>query len=481
MDVLVWCEKGATAEAMTARLVGRARPGDTAAHREGGPALHAQGRHPARPRGARDPALARQVLLGVALDAVGHRAQHVVRDRPRRAASRPRDARLRYPFPPMVRFYLESMVEGGRQLRRIALHPLPFRVGRQRGLSLFLASESVSKEHAEIVLDGDALCVRDLGSKNGTFVNSERVSEARLNEGDILHFAQVEFRVGRHELDEAEPGLEPSTVSLGDMRLPQQFVEGVRELPELLEGRMVTTLFQPIVSLPSGSVAGYEALGRGLPRPPAGAAAGSVPRGVRDRRRSGAEPAVPRVRAVERGRAARLSGVVREHPSLRARDTDARGRRARPARALPAAAAHARGPRGGARRPRERRPAAHAAEPRRHRHRLRRLRRRAGAAARAGRGAARLPEVRHAVRARHRQGRRRRGSGCSPRSSPSRATSSSTRSPRASRPRRRPRCACASASRTPRATTSAARVRSRRFDLCSFASVATSAVTAARQ
>jgi EAL domain-containing protein (putative c-di-GMP-specific phosphodiesterase class I) len=164
----------------------------------------------------------------------------------------------------MVRFYLESMVEGGRQLRRIALHPLPFRVGRLRGLSLNLSSESVSKEHAEIVYDGDFLAVRDLNSKNGTFVNSDRVEgEARLNEGDILHFAQVEFRVGRQELDESDPGLEPSTVSLGDMRLPQQFVEGVRELPELLEGRMVTTLFQPIVSLPSGSVAGYEALGRG--------------------------------------------------------------------------------------------------------------------------------------------------------------------------------------------------------------------------
>ncbi len=164
----------------------------------------------------------------------------------------------------MVRFYLESLVEGGRQLRRIAVHPLPFRVGRIQGLSLFLASESVSKEHAEIVLRNGALYVQDLGSKNGTFVNSERVGEARLNEGDILHFAQVEFRVGRQEFDETEDlGLEPSTVSLGDMKLPQQFVEGVRELPELLEGRQVTSLFQPIVSLPSGSVAGYEALGRG--------------------------------------------------------------------------------------------------------------------------------------------------------------------------------------------------------------------------
>jgi EAL domain-containing protein (putative c-di-GMP-specific phosphodiesterase class I) len=164
----------------------------------------------------------------------------------------------------MVRFYLESLVEGGRQLRRIAVHPLPFRVGRLTGLSLCLASESVSKEHARIVMRDGALWVEDLGSKNGTFVNSERVSEARLNEGDILHFAQVEFRVGRQELDESQAhGLEPSTVSLGDTKLPQQFVEGARELPELLESRQVTTLFQPIVSLPSGSVAGYEALGRG--------------------------------------------------------------------------------------------------------------------------------------------------------------------------------------------------------------------------
>src|SRR5512134_2091337 len=104
----------------------------------------------------------------------------------------------------MIRFYLESLVEGGRQLRRIAVHPLPFRVGRLSGLSLCLPSESISKEHAEIVMRDGSLWVQDLGSKNGTFVNSERVGEARLNEGDILHFAQVEFRVGRQELDETQ-------------------------------------------------------------------------------------------------------------------------------------------------------------------------------------------------------------------------------------------------------------------------------------
>ena len=87
----------------------------------------------------------------------------------------------------MVRFYLESLVEGGRQLRRIAVHPLPFRVGRLHGLSLYLASESVSKEHAEIESREGVLWVRDLGSKNGTFVRGRRISgPAELSDGDEL-------------------------------------------------------------------------------------------------------------------------------------------------------------------------------------------------------------------------------------------------------------------------------------------------------
>jgi EAL domain-containing protein (putative c-di-GMP-specific phosphodiesterase class I) len=137
-------------------------------------------------------------------------------------------------------------------------------VGRLPDLALTLASDSVSKEHGELFLRGGGLHVRDLGSKNGTFVNSERVGEAPLREGDILHFAQVEFRVGRQEINQDdEQGLEPSTVSLSDLNLPERFVEGTRELPELLRGRQVTAVFQPIVTLPSGTVAGYEALGRG--------------------------------------------------------------------------------------------------------------------------------------------------------------------------------------------------------------------------
>ncbi|HXK08593.1 MAG TPA: EAL domain-containing protein [Vicinamibacteria bacterium] len=167
-----------------------------------------------------------------------------------------------------TRWYLESFVEGGRQLRRVAVRPLPFRVGRLPGLGLTLSSESVSKEHAELFLLGGGLHVRDLGSKNGTFVNSERVGECGLREGDILHFAQIEFRLGLQEIDVEEgQALEPSTVSLGPRGAAprsEQFLDGMRELPELLGERRVTSVFQPIVSLPSGERVGYEAFGRGL-------------------------------------------------------------------------------------------------------------------------------------------------------------------------------------------------------------------------
>jgi EAL domain-containing protein (putative c-di-GMP-specific phosphodiesterase class I) len=164
----------------------------------------------------------------------------------------------------VFRWYLESLVEGGRQLRRITVFPFPFRVGRLPGSNLSLSSDSVSKEHAELSLYDGQLWVRDLGSKNGTFVNSERVSKSVLREGDILHVAQVEFRLGRQEIERADlKSMEPSTESMGSMPLPQHFVDGVRELPELLRDRQVTALFQPVVSLPSGALAGYEAFGRG--------------------------------------------------------------------------------------------------------------------------------------------------------------------------------------------------------------------------
>jgi EAL domain-containing protein (putative c-di-GMP-specific phosphodiesterase class I) len=165
-------------------------------------------------------------------------------------------------------WFLEEWVEAGR-LRRISIHTLPFRVGRRQGLELTLPADSVSKSHAEIYALGSGLGLRDLGSKNGTRVNRSLVQDAPLNEGDIVHFADFEFRVGRFDEKRTAPlgttvALDrPTTVVPKRRELPHHFEQGTRQLRELLDEGLVTIVFQPIIQFPTGTVAAFEALGRG--------------------------------------------------------------------------------------------------------------------------------------------------------------------------------------------------------------------------
>jgi EAL domain-containing protein (putative c-di-GMP-specific phosphodiesterase class I) len=178
---------------------------------------------------------------------------------------------------------LESLVDGGRQTRRMPIAPLPFRIGRLSGLDLVLPSQLVSSSHAEIY-DGNAglaspgagetsLRLRDLHSTNGTFVNRKPVEDVALHEGDIIHFADFEFRVGRLErMGASDDGdARPETISVPHRVLPRRFVEGTREVREMLAEGLVTVVFQPIVRLPGGQVDAYEVLGRGThPKLPEG-------------------------------------------------------------------------------------------------------------------------------------------------------------------------------------------------------------------
>jgi EAL domain-containing protein (putative c-di-GMP-specific phosphodiesterase class I) len=164
------------------------------------------------------------------------------------------------------RWCLESLSDGGKSLQRVPIASVPFRIGRVVGLDLTLPFQSVSKRHAEIYREGEILMLRDLESTNGTFVNRKRVTGSPLREGDILHFAEFEFRLGRHQGEEVpadDATLERGTLALRRLVLPQQFVGGTRQLVELLERGLVAPVFQPIVSLARGTVVGYEVLGRG--------------------------------------------------------------------------------------------------------------------------------------------------------------------------------------------------------------------------
>lgn len=57
-----------------------------------------------------------------------------------------------------------------------------------------LDDPSVSRRHASIVVDGSNVWIEDLGSKNGTFVGTDRVEGRRqLRDGDRVRFGLVAF------------------------------------------------------------------------------------------------------------------------------------------------------------------------------------------------------------------------------------------------------------------------------------------------
>ena len=161
------------------------------------------------------------------------------------------------------RWIVESRSANGEPGQRTRIRSLPFRIGRGAEVELGISSPHVSKSHAEIYSDGEALRVRDLGSRNGTFLNRQPVSDGALHDGDILHFGDFECRIGQLEEDD-EPGPDdPGRTLAWRGSLPSGFQAAARDLPALLEQRAVEMVFQPIIELPSRRVTACEALGRG--------------------------------------------------------------------------------------------------------------------------------------------------------------------------------------------------------------------------
>ncbi len=76
---------------------------------------------------------------------------------------------------------------GGRT--RIALHALPFRIGRGPDNDLILRDNRASRAHASIGRSGAAFTIEDLDSLHGTWVNGRRIDQVTpLSSGDIVHF-----------------------------------------------------------------------------------------------------------------------------------------------------------------------------------------------------------------------------------------------------------------------------------------------------
>jgi pSer/pThr/pTyr-binding forkhead associated (FHA) protein len=68
------------------------------------------------------------------------------------------------------------------------------RIGRSPDCEVFLDDITVSRNHAELVHGTGGWLVRDKRSLNGTYLNSSRVDEERLEDGDELQIGKYRFR-----------------------------------------------------------------------------------------------------------------------------------------------------------------------------------------------------------------------------------------------------------------------------------------------
>jgi EAL domain-containing protein (putative c-di-GMP-specific phosphodiesterase class I) len=155
---------------------------------------------------------------------------------------------------PAVTWLLAGCLGEHDPLCRVQVNASPFRVGRSPGMDLALKSRLVSKSHAFLITGGDDLFVRDLNSTNGTFVNGKRITnDTPVGEGDLLQFADTEFRLERITADWGE---RTSVTGIGS----ESWV--LSNFDELIRSGGVFAVFQPIVSLHTSHTLGYEALAR---------------------------------------------------------------------------------------------------------------------------------------------------------------------------------------------------------------------------
>lgn len=68
-------------------------------------------------------------------------------------------------------------------------------LGRDSSCDITIPGTHLSRQHAELAINGNRLQIRDLDSANGTYVNDKPVTESELKPGDTVRFDVLVFRI----------------------------------------------------------------------------------------------------------------------------------------------------------------------------------------------------------------------------------------------------------------------------------------------
>ena len=122
--------------------------------------------------------------------------------------------------------------------RVVSVDKAIFLIGRRTAADLQLVNADVSREHAEIAHDGARYLLRDRGSRYGTFVNGELITERALEHGDRI-------RLGRTDAIELVFMTESSSST---------HISGLREIGTDADLRQMAAILNGLRALGSGRV-----------------------------------------------------------------------------------------------------------------------------------------------------------------------------------------------------------------------------------
>lgn len=87
-----------------------------------------------------------------------------------------------------------KVLAGAKTGTEIPLKKSKFVIGRASDCTLRAGSEAISRHHCVFLRTDSGISIRDLGSRNGTYVNDERIEkETVLADGDTLRVGPLEF------------------------------------------------------------------------------------------------------------------------------------------------------------------------------------------------------------------------------------------------------------------------------------------------
>ena len=106
------------------------------------------------------------------------------------------------------------VLAGSKEGLEIPLKKDKFLIGRAKECALRAGSEAISRRHCAIIRREKGWTVRDLGSRNGTYVNDEKITkEVPLGDGDQLRVGPLAFRVAAVASKEAPTSAAPEAKS----------------------------------------------------------------------------------------------------------------------------------------------------------------------------------------------------------------------------------------------------------------------------